>query len=95
VGVPTGTAGEQAGGHERGIDRAGADGDRDAYEQLARGAARRLFLMASRILRDTDAAEDAVQQTLVAIWQDSPRKFPPVDGVAFRPGADGGRPSWT
>jgi RNA polymerase sigma-70 factor (ECF subfamily) len=47
-------------------------GDRDAYEQLARGAARRLFLIASRILRDTDAAEDAVQQTLVAIWRDLP-----------------------
>jgi RNA polymerase sigma-70 factor (ECF subfamily) len=47
-------------------------GDRDAYEQLARGAARRLFLIASRILRDTDAAEDAVQQTLIAIWRDLP-----------------------
>jgi RNA polymerase sigma-70 factor (ECF subfamily) len=45
-------------------------GDRDAYEQLARDAARRLFLVASRILRDTDAAEDAVQQTLVTIWRD-------------------------
>jgi RNA polymerase sigma-70 factor (ECF subfamily) len=47
-------------------------GDRDAYEQLARGASRRLFLVASRILRDTDAAEDAVQQALVAMWQDLP-----------------------
>lgn len=47
-------------------------GDRDAYEQLARGATRRLFLIASRILRDSDAAEDAVQQALVAIWQDLP-----------------------
>jgi RNA polymerase sigma-70 factor (ECF subfamily) len=45
-------------------------GDRDAYEQLARDAARRLFLVASRILRDVDAAEDAVQQTLVAAWRD-------------------------
>jgi RNA polymerase sigma-70 factor (ECF subfamily) len=45
-------------------------GDRDAYEQLARDAARRLFLVASRLLRDRDAAEDAVQQTLVAIWRD-------------------------
>ena len=45
-------------------------GDRDAYEQLARGAARRLFLVASRILRDPDAAEDAVQQSLVAIWRE-------------------------
>ena len=47
-------------------------GDRDAYERLARGAARRLYLVAQRILRDTDQAEDAVQQTLVAIWQDLP-----------------------
>ena len=47
-------------------------GDRDAYEQLARGAARRLFLVASRIVRDPDRAEDAVQGTLVAIWQDLP-----------------------
>ena len=45
-------------------------GDRDAYEQLARDAARRLFLVASRLLRDNDAAEDAVQQTLVTIWRD-------------------------
>lgn len=61
-------------------------GDHDAREQLARGAARRLFLVASRILRDTDAAEDAVQQTLVAIWrrgssgseQHQHREHPPV-----------------
>jgi len=53
-------------------------GDRDAYEQLARGAARRLFLVASRILRDTDAAEDAVQQTLVAIWRDLPSLHDPA-----------------
>lgn len=51
------------------VERAQA-GDRDAYELLARGAARRLFLVASRVLRDTDAADDAVQQTLVAIWRD-------------------------
>jgi RNA polymerase sigma-70 factor (ECF subfamily) len=51
------------------VERAQA-GDRDAYELLARGAARRLFLVASRILRDADAADDAVQQTLVAIWRD-------------------------
>jgi RNA polymerase sigma-70 factor (ECF subfamily) len=51
------------------VERAQA-GDREAYELLARGAAPRLFLVASRLLRDTDAAEDAVQQTLVAIWRD-------------------------
>jgi RNA polymerase sigma-70 factor (ECF subfamily) len=53
------------------VERA-QQGDRDAYEQLARGALRRLFLVASRILRDSDAAEDAVQQTLVDIWRDLP-----------------------
>jgi len=53
------------------VERA-QQGDRDAYELLARGAARRLFLIASRILRDADAAEDAVQQTLVTIWRDLP-----------------------
>ena len=47
-------------------------GDRAAYEQLARGVSRQLFLVASRILRDRDAAEDAVQQALVDIWQGLP-----------------------
>lgn len=47
-------------------------GDRAAYEQLARAVSRQLFLVASRILRDRDAAEDAVQQALVAIWQRLP-----------------------
>src|SRR6266496_3569112 len=61
-------------------------GDRDAYEQLARDVAPRLFLVASRILRDTDAAEDAVQHTLVTIWRDigslrDPERF---DGWAYR-----------
>lgn len=48
-------------------------GDRDAYERLARDSARRLYLVAHRILRDGDAAEDAVQQTLVAIWRELPK----------------------
>lgn len=47
-------------------------GDREAYEELARGAAPRLFRIASRILRDADGAEDAVQAALVAIWRDLP-----------------------
>lgn len=45
-------------------------GDRDAYEALARASARRLYLTAYRIVRDADQAEDAVQQTLVAIWRE-------------------------
>ena len=47
-------------------------GDRDAYEALARVSAPRLYLTASRIVRDADRADDAVQQTLVAIWRELP-----------------------
>jgi len=46
------------------------EGDRDAYEALARASARRLYLTAHRIVRDPDKADDAVQQTLVAIWRE-------------------------
>jgi RNA polymerase sigma-70 factor (ECF subfamily) len=54
------------------VERA-RDGDREAYELLARAVARPLYLVAHRILRDTDAAEDAVQQALVSIWRELPR----------------------
>ena len=47
-------------------------GDREAYEALARDAAPRLYRTAYRIVRDADRAEDAVQQTLVAIWRELP-----------------------
>lgn len=47
-------------------------GDRDAYERLAGDAARRLYPIAYRIVRDSDEADDAVQQTLVAIWRGLP-----------------------
>jgi RNA polymerase sigma-70 factor (ECF subfamily) len=48
-------------------------GDVDAFEALVRLASGRLFAIASRILRDHHAAEDAVQQTLVTIWDELPR----------------------
>ena len=47
-------------------------GDRDAYEALARASVSRLYLAASRIVRDIDRADEAVQQTLVAIWRELP-----------------------
>jgi RNA polymerase sigma-70 factor, ECF subfamily len=47
-------------------------GDRDAYELLARGSVERLFRTAHRIVRDVDRADDAVQQTLVAMWRELP-----------------------
>jgi RNA polymerase sigma-70 factor, ECF subfamily len=48
-------------------------GDEAAYEDLAAATARRLYLIAHRILRDSDAAEDATQQALVTIWRELPR----------------------
>ena len=47
-------------------------GDREAYELLVRGSAQRLYATAHRIVRDVDRADDAVQQTLVAIWRELP-----------------------
>jgi RNA polymerase sigma-70 factor (ECF subfamily) len=48
-------------------------GDREAYEVLGRFAADRLYPVAYRILRESDQADDAVQQTLVAIWREIPK----------------------
>lgn len=45
-------------------------GDQDAYAALAREAARPVYLVAYRILRDADAAEDAAQAALVAMWRE-------------------------
>ena len=47
-------------------------GDREAYELLARGSVQRLYATAHRIVRDVDRADDAVQQTLVAMWRELP-----------------------
>ena len=47
-------------------------GDRNAYESLARASASSLYRTAYRIVRDRDRADDAVQQTLVAIWRELP-----------------------
>lgn len=46
--------------------------DRDAYEALARASAPRLYRTAYRIVPDSDRADDAVQQTLVAMWRELP-----------------------
>ena len=48
------------------------DGDRDAFEAVAHAIARRIYLVAYRILRDADQADDAVQTTLIAVWHDLP-----------------------
>src|SRR5688572_22451982 len=48
-------------------------GNADAYDALARAVAPQLYRTAHRIMRDLDAAQDATQQALVAIWREIPR----------------------
>ena len=48
------------------------DGDREAFNVLATSVVDRLYAVARLILRDTDQAEDAVQETLIRCWRDLP-----------------------
>jgi RNA polymerase sigma factor (sigma-70 family) len=48
-------------------------GDRDAFATLARQYGDALFVLAERILRDADLADEAMQQTLISAWRDLPR----------------------
>jgi RNA polymerase sigma-70 factor, ECF subfamily len=48
-------------------------GEPEAFEALVRMSADRLFAIAYRITRDHHRAEDAVQQTLITIWDELPR----------------------
>ena len=57
-------------------------GDRDAFSELGRGWIDRLYATARLILRDSDRAQDATQEALVAAWRDikglrDPDKFEP------------------
>jgi RNA polymerase sigma-70 factor (ECF subfamily) len=45
-------------------------GDHDAFSALAGASIGRLFAIASLILRDSDRAQDAVQEALVRAWKD-------------------------
>jgi RNA polymerase sigma-70 factor (ECF subfamily) len=67
------------------VERA-ARGDQDAFEALVRLSANRLFAIAYRVLRDHHRAEDAVQQTLVSIWDELPRLRDPdrFDAWSYR-----------
>jgi RNA polymerase sigma-70 factor (ECF subfamily) len=47
-------------------------GDRDAFDHIATRAMNRLYRVARLILRDTERAEDAVQEALVRCWRDLP-----------------------
>ena len=48
-------------------------GDRDAFERIVNVSFDRCHGVAMRLLRDREAAEDAVQQAMVNIWRDLPR----------------------
>lgn len=53
------------------IERA-QSGDHDAFETLIRAVGDRLLAVARKILRDPDAAEDAVQQAVISAWRTLP-----------------------
>jgi RNA polymerase sigma-70 factor (ECF subfamily) len=55
------------------VVRRAACGDQDAFERLVRPAGERLLGIARKILRDPDAAEDAVQQAVIQAWRELPR----------------------
>ena len=48
-------------------------GDHEAFGALVILTSDRLFSIASRILRDADLAEDALQSCLITAWRDLPR----------------------
>ena len=51
------------------VDRA-QTGDHEAFAQLARQNIDRLYAIARRVLREAEAAEDAVQECLFHAWRD-------------------------
>ena len=55
-----------------------AHGDRDAFDMLMSDALDRLYALARLILRDTDLAEDAVQESLIHCWRELPRLRDPA-----------------
>jgi hypothetical protein len=62
-----------AGTDRASLVRRASSGDQPAFEALIRGAGDRLLATARKILRDPDAAEDAVQQAVILAWRLLPR----------------------
>jgi RNA polymerase sigma-70 factor (ECF subfamily) len=58
-------------------------GDRDAFAVLATRSIDRLYRVAYRILRDTEAARDATQQALFEAWRDLPTLRDPARWEAW------------
>lgn len=47
-------------------------GDREAFAGLVRAGGDRMYALAYRILRDPDAAQDAYQDAMIAVWRQLP-----------------------
>ena len=62
-------AGTVAGMQRELVERA-IGGDHDAFSQLVDASTDRLYAVATLILRDSDRAQDAVQEALVSAWKD-------------------------
>src|SRR5260221_4752197 len=71
-------------GNDTGLDETGPDASavRDAIALVFREEAGKLAASVTRILGDFDAAEEVVQEALLAAWQQWP-----ADGIPDRPGA--------
>ena len=67
------------------VERA-ARGEVEAFDALVRLSSGRLFAIAQRILRDQYMAEDALQQSLITIWNELPRLRDPdrFDAWSYR-----------
>jgi RNA polymerase sigma-70 factor, ECF subfamily len=48
------------------------NGDRDAFAALVHMTGDRMYAVATRILRDSDLAEDALQGALITVWRQLP-----------------------
>lgn len=59
-----------------------ARGDRNSFQDLYHAAAPRLFGLSLRMLRDRESARDALQETMLRIWEKS-RLFDPGKGEAM------------
>jgi RNA polymerase sigma-70 factor (ECF subfamily) len=71
---------------ERSLVERAQKGDREAFQELAFAISDRLFAVAHRILRDFDAAGDALQTALLRIWRDLPSLRDPdrMEAWAYR-----------
>lgn len=56
--------------HDRRVIDAAREGDRSAFGSLVAPRLDRLYAVAHLALRDTDAAEDALQEALLRAWRD-------------------------